>query len=213
MSFAGRGPEPGPGLRQAQGLGPARPAGPRAHRRSPAGRWGRSRGIRERHRLRLPAARRHRARASRPASTSCSRTGAGWATRSSPQAAVPAPRAWPPRTRGSPGCGPTAWPDVPQYKVDIDWEKAGALGVPVSSIQSYLSTAFGSAYIDNFVQGGRVKRVYAQADAPFRMLPERPRPAPRPQPPGRTGARSPPSPPAAGSTARRGSSGTTASRP
>ncbi len=57
------------------------------------------------------------------------------------------------------------------YKVDIDWEKAGALGVPVSSIQSYLSAAFGSAYIGNFVQGGRVKRVYAQADAPFRMLP------------------------------------------
>ncbi len=62
--------------------------------------------------------------------------------------------------------------DVPQYKVDIDWEKAGTLGVPVSSVQSYVSTAFGSAYVGNFVQGGRVKRVYAQADAPFRMLPE-----------------------------------------
>ena len=66
---------------------------------------------------------------------------------------------------------PNGMPDVAQYKVDIDWEKAGALGVPVSSIQSYLSTAFGSAYVSNFVQGGRVKRVYAQADAPFRMLP------------------------------------------
>ena len=63
-------------------------------------------------------------------------------------------------------------PDVPQYKVDIDWEKAGALGVPVNGIQRYLSAAFGSAYVGNFVQGGRVKRVYAQADAPFRMLPE-----------------------------------------
>ncbi|MCE7957420.1 MAG: efflux RND transporter permease subunit, partial [Acidobacteria bacterium ACB2] len=62
--------------------------------------------------------------------------------------------------------------DVPQYKVDVDWEKAGALGVPVSSIQSYVSAAFGSAYVGNFVQGGRVKRVYVQADAPFRMLPE-----------------------------------------
>jgi HAE1 family hydrophobic/amphiphilic exporter-1 len=66
---------------------------------------------------------------------------------------------------------PNGMADVPQYKVDIDWEKAGALGVPVSSIQSYLSTAFGSAYIGNFVQGGRVKRVFAQADAPYRMLP------------------------------------------
>ncbi len=62
--------------------------------------------------------------------------------------------------------------DVPQYKVDIDWEKAGTLGVPVASAQSYLSAAFGSAYVGNFVQGGRVKRVYAQADAPFRMVPE-----------------------------------------
>ena len=61
--------------------------------------------------------------------------------------------------------------DVPMYKVDIDWQKAGALGVPVSSVQSYLSSAFGGAYIGNFVQGGRVKRVYAQADARFRMLP------------------------------------------
>ena len=62
--------------------------------------------------------------------------------------------------------------DVPQYNVDIDWEKAGTLGVPVSSVQSYISAAFGSAYVGNFVHGGRVKRVYAQADAPFRMLPE-----------------------------------------
>ena len=61
--------------------------------------------------------------------------------------------------------------DVAQYKVDIDWEKAGALGVPIASVQSYLSAAFGSAYVDDFVQGGRVKRVYAQADAPFRMQP------------------------------------------
>jgi HAE1 family hydrophobic/amphiphilic exporter-1 len=62
--------------------------------------------------------------------------------------------------------------DVPQYNVDIDWEKAGTLGVPVSSVQSYVSTAFGSAYVGNFIHEGRVKRVYAQADAPFRMLPE-----------------------------------------
>ncbi len=62
--------------------------------------------------------------------------------------------------------------DVPQYKVDIDWDKAGTLGVPVASAQSYLSAAFGSAYVGNFVQGGRVKRVYVQADAPFRMVPE-----------------------------------------
>ncbi len=67
---------------------------------------------------------------------------------------------------------PNGMPDVPQYKVDVDWEKAGALGVPVPSIQSYLSAAFGSAYIGNFVRQGRVKRVYAQADAPYRMSPD-----------------------------------------
>jgi HAE1 family hydrophobic/amphiphilic exporter-1 len=66
---------------------------------------------------------------------------------------------------------PNGMADVPMYKVDIDWQKAGALGVSVSSVQSYLSGAFGGAYIGNFVQGGRVKHVYAQADAPFRMLP------------------------------------------
>jgi HAE1 family hydrophobic/amphiphilic exporter-1 len=66
---------------------------------------------------------------------------------------------------------PNGMDDVPQYKIDIDWEKAGALGVPVSAVQSYLATAFGSAYVGDFVQGGRVKRVFAQADAPFRMLP------------------------------------------
>jgi hydrophobe/amphiphile efflux-1 (HAE1) family protein len=66
---------------------------------------------------------------------------------------------------------PNGMADVPQYKLDIDWEKAGTLGVPVNSVQSYLATAFGGSYVNDFVQGGQVKRVYAQADAPFRMLP------------------------------------------
>ncbi len=66
---------------------------------------------------------------------------------------------------------PNGLEDVPEYRIDVDWEKAGALGVPVSSIQSTISAAFGSAYINDFIQGGRVKRVYMQADAPYRMLP------------------------------------------
>lgn len=66
---------------------------------------------------------------------------------------------------------PNGMADVIQHKVNIDWDKSGALGVPVSSIQSAISTAFGSAYVNDFIQGGRVKRVYVQADAPFRMLP------------------------------------------
>jgi HAE1 family hydrophobic/amphiphilic exporter-1 len=67
---------------------------------------------------------------------------------------------------------PNGMPDVPQYKVDIDWEKAGALGLSPALVNGYLSTTFGSAYIGNFLQGERVKRVYAQADAPFRRSPE-----------------------------------------
>jgi hydrophobe/amphiphile efflux-1 (HAE1) family protein len=67
---------------------------------------------------------------------------------------------------------PNGLEDVPQYRIDVDWDKAGALGVPITSIHNTISAAFGSAYINDFIQGGRVKRVYAQADAPFRMLPK-----------------------------------------
>ncbi|MEW6187814.1 MAG: efflux RND transporter permease subunit [Thermodesulfobacteriota bacterium] len=67
---------------------------------------------------------------------------------------------------------PNSMPDVPEYRIDVDWDKAGALGVPITSIHSSLSAAFGSAYVNEFVQGGRVKRVYVQADAPYRMLPK-----------------------------------------
>ncbi len=66
---------------------------------------------------------------------------------------------------------PNGLEDVPQYRIDVDWEKAGALGVAINSIHSTISAAFGSAYVNDFIQGGRVKRVYAQADAPHRMLP------------------------------------------
>ena len=67
---------------------------------------------------------------------------------------------------------PNGLEDVPEYRIDVDWEKAGALGVPITSIHNTISAAFGSAYVNDFIQGGRVKRVYAQADAPYRMLPE-----------------------------------------
>ena len=67
---------------------------------------------------------------------------------------------------------PNGMEDVPQYRVDVDWEKAGALGVPISSIHNTVSSAFGSAYANDFIQNGRVKRVYVQADAPYRMLPQ-----------------------------------------
>ncbi|MDQ7784604.1 MAG: efflux RND transporter permease subunit [Desulfomonilaceae bacterium] len=67
---------------------------------------------------------------------------------------------------------PNGLEDVPEYRVDVDWEKAGALGLPISAIHNTVAASFGSAYVNDFIQGGRVKRVYVQADAPYRMLPK-----------------------------------------
>ena len=67
---------------------------------------------------------------------------------------------------------PNGFEDVPQYRIDVDWEKAGALGLAISDIHDTISAAFGSEYVNDFIQGGRVKRVYIQADAPYRMLPK-----------------------------------------
>ena len=67
---------------------------------------------------------------------------------------------------------PNGLEDVPQFRVDVDWEKAGALGAEISGIDNGISTLFGSAYVNNFVKNGRVKRVYMEADAPYRMLPD-----------------------------------------
>jgi multidrug efflux pump len=62
--------------------------------------------------------------------------------------------------------------DAPQFKLDIDREKAGALGVSLTEINQTLSTAWGSTYVNDFIDRGRVKRVYVQGDAPARMSPE-----------------------------------------
>jgi HAE1 family hydrophobic/amphiphilic exporter-1 len=67
---------------------------------------------------------------------------------------------------------PNGMQDVPEYRVDVDWEKAGALGVPLSSIHNTIAASFGSAYVNDFIQAGRVKRVFVQVDAPYRMLPK-----------------------------------------
>lgn len=67
---------------------------------------------------------------------------------------------------------PNGMEDVSQYRIDVDWKKAGALGVPISSIHNTITAAFGSAYVNDFIKGGQVKRVYVQADAPYRMLPK-----------------------------------------
>ena len=59
--------------------------------------------------------------------------------------------------------------DGPQLKVDIDEDKAGALGVALTDIHSNLSSTWGGSYVNDFLDRGRVKKVYVQADAPYRM--------------------------------------------
>ena len=70
------------------------------------------------------------------------------------------------------GVRPNGLEDSPQYQLDIDQQKAKALGLSISDINSTLQIAWGSSYVNNFIDRGRVKRVYVQADAPYRMLPE-----------------------------------------
>jgi HAE1 family hydrophobic/amphiphilic exporter-1 len=66
---------------------------------------------------------------------------------------------------------PNGLDDVPQYRITVDMEKAGALGLPINAIHNTISTAFGSAYVNDFIKSGRVKHVDIQADASYRMLP------------------------------------------
>ncbi len=70
------------------------------------------------------------------------------------------------------GVRPNGQEDTPQFRLDIDTEKAAALGVTVDAINSALSVAWGGRYIDDFIDRGRVKRVYVQSDAEYRMVPE-----------------------------------------
>ncbi|MCT8343972.1 MULTISPECIES: efflux RND transporter permease subunit [Photorhabdus] len=69
------------------------------------------------------------------------------------------------------GVRPNGQEDTPQYRIRIDQEKAEALGVSIVDINSTLSTMFGSNYVNDFIDRGRVKKVYVQSEAPYRMLP------------------------------------------
>jgi len=67
---------------------------------------------------------------------------------------------------------PDGLEDASQLQVDIDRDKAQALGVAFDSINTAISTAFGSAYVNDFPNAGRMQRVVVQADAPARMQPD-----------------------------------------
>jgi multidrug efflux pump len=62
--------------------------------------------------------------------------------------------------------------DVATLRIAIDEEKVGALGLSQREVDSTLSTAWGGNYVNDFVDRGRVKRVYVQGDAPYRSRPE-----------------------------------------
>jgi multidrug efflux pump len=70
------------------------------------------------------------------------------------------------------GVRPNSLDDAPQVHVDIDQAKASALGLSLADINTTLSAAWGSTYINDFIDRGRVKRVYMQGDAPYRMTPQ-----------------------------------------
>jgi multidrug efflux pump len=67
---------------------------------------------------------------------------------------------------------PNGLNDEPQYRLVIDREKASALGITLADINAELGAAWGSNYVNDFTDQGRIKRVYIQGDAPSRMLPE-----------------------------------------
>ena len=70
------------------------------------------------------------------------------------------------------GVRPDGLEDAPQLRIDIDRDKAGALGVGFDAINAVISTAFGSTYVNDFPSQGRLQRVVVQADAPTRMQPD-----------------------------------------
>ncbi len=67
---------------------------------------------------------------------------------------------------------PNGQDDTPQFQIDVDQDKAGALGLSLGAINEALASVWGGTYVNDFIDKGRVKKVYVQGDAPFRMLPE-----------------------------------------
>lgn len=70
------------------------------------------------------------------------------------------------------GVRPNGQEDNPQFKLDIDQEKAAALGVSLADINNVFSTVWAASYVNDFIDKGRVKKVYIQGEAKYRMLPE-----------------------------------------
>ncbi|MEC6825203.1 efflux RND transporter permease subunit [Photobacterium piscicola] len=69
------------------------------------------------------------------------------------------------------GVRPNGQEDAPMYQISIDQAKIRALGIDIQSVNQVLSTAWGSSYVNDFIDRGRVKKVFVQGDADFRMKP------------------------------------------
>jgi multidrug efflux pump len=67
---------------------------------------------------------------------------------------------------------PNGQEDAPQFRLDIDPQKAASLGLSMADVNDTLSVAWGGRYIDDFIDRGRVKHVIVEADAPYRMVPD-----------------------------------------
>lgn len=74
--------------------------------------------------------------------------------------------------KGLTGVRPNGQEDTPQYRVLVDQAQAGALGISIADINTTMSMAWGGSYINDFVDRGRVKKVYVQGEANSRMMPE-----------------------------------------
>jgi HAE1 family hydrophobic/amphiphilic exporter-1/multidrug efflux pump len=70
------------------------------------------------------------------------------------------------------GVRPVSLEDAPQLSVDVDQDKARTLGLDIGQINQTISTAWGGAYVNDFIDRGRVKRVYIQVDEPYRQQPQ-----------------------------------------
>lgn len=70
------------------------------------------------------------------------------------------------------GVRPNGQDDAPMYQLEIDQAKVRALGIDINAVNSVLGTAWGGSYVNDFIDRGRVKKVYVQGDAEYRMQPE-----------------------------------------
>ncbi|MFB2729135.1 efflux RND transporter permease subunit [Shewanella mangrovisoli] len=70
------------------------------------------------------------------------------------------------------GVRPNGQEDAPIYQLHIDHAKLSALGIEIANVNSVLATAWGGSYVNDFIDRGRVKKVYVQGDAQYRMQPE-----------------------------------------